>query len=224
MGTIIFAYDNKLDLASFHDSLIEWGQNHFRSFPWRITQDPYKIIIAEIMLHRTQAIQVLPVYERFIKIYPTVLKLKEAEQETLNKILFPLGLKWRIYMIHEMIIELGKRFNNKVPRNKANLMSLPGVSNYIASAVRCFAWNLPEALIDTNTVRIVGRLFGLEVKDSSRRNGKFIELLSTLVDPISPRSYNYSMLDLAEAICTIKKSPDCYNCPVRDFCLYGRTS
>ena len=101
-----------------------------------------------------------------------------------------------------MAIQLVERFGGQVPQSKTDMLSLPGVSEYIASAVRCFAWNLPEAIIDTNTVRVVGRVFGLEIKDSSRRNRLFRDLIGALVDPVEPRVYNYALLDLADQICS----------------------
>jgi A/G-specific adenine glycosylase len=82
-----------------------------------------------------------------------------------------------------MAARLMARFNGQVPREKADLLSLPSVSEYIAGAVCCFAWNLPEPLIDTNTVRVVGRVFGLESRESSRRNRGFQELTTGLVKP-----------------------------------------
>ena len=81
--------------------------------------------------------------------------------------------------------------------------------------------NQMQPLIDTNTVRVAGRLFGLEIKDSSRRNHRFRELVTALVDPDEPQAYNYALLDLAERICTKKRQPDCFRCPVRKYCMYG---
>ena len=91
----------------------------------------------------------------------------------------------------------------------------------IASAVRCFAWGEADALVDTNTTRVVGRVFGLDVKESSRRNRLFITLIQALVDPEDARSYNYALLDLAADICTKSRPPDCPRCPVRRWCSYG---
>ncbi len=99
--------------------------------------------MAEVMLHRTQAIQVVPVYERFISHYPDLQSLALAPGEELNEMLYPLGLHWRINLIQDMVAELMNRFDGKIPYEKVDLMSLPGVSDYIASAVRCFAWNQP---------------------------------------------------------------------------------
>lgn len=202
--------------------LKEWGQNNFRGFPWRHTSNPYHTLIAEVMLHRTQAIQVVPVYEQFIQQYPNIQNLAGATKEELQTLLFPLGLRWRIDLIHSMAWAIMQRFNGLIPESKNDLLSLPGVSEYIAGAVRCFAWNYPEAIADTNTIRVVGRIFGLMIKDSSRRNTLFKSILTQLVDSESPRQYNYALLDLADKICTKKQEPDCSHCPLQTMCCYGR--
>jgi A/G-specific adenine glycosylase len=209
-------------LGSFRNALKSWGTNYFRQFPWRLTHDPYAILLAEIMLHRTQVVQVIPVFQSFIARYPTLPALALADQKEVAKELSSLGLHWRIDLIHEMVHQIAERFNMIVPQEKADLLTLPGVSEYIASAVRCFAWNLPEPLIDTNTVRITGRVFGLETKDSSRRNSKFKHLIAALVDPDHPRDYNYAMLDLAHLICLKKQEPLCLECPVQKLCCFGQ--
>jgi A/G-specific adenine glycosylase len=179
--------------------------------------------MAEVMLHRTQASQVVPVYERFIAHYPDVSTLANATREELHKALRPLGLHWRIDLIHDMASDLMVRFDGKVPREKDDLLTLPGVSEYIASAVLCFGWNHPQALIDTNTVRVAGRLFGLTTKDSSRRNRHFRELIAALVDPYEPGVYHYALLDLADQVCMKRRPPECVRCPVQKLCIQGTT-
>lgn len=209
-----------IDIIAFRKILIAWGEEHFRPFPWRFTEDPYRILIAEVMLHRTQAIQVVPVYKGFIERYPHILALAGATTEDLHEILSSLGLRWRINLLEEMAADIMARFGGQVPREKKELLSLPGVSDYIASAVRCFAWNLPEPLIDTNTVRIAGRLCGLEIKDSSRRNRRFRMIIQELVDHEQPRNFNYALLDLANHVCA-KKKLGCVECPVFKYCRHG---
>ncbi len=221
MDDPITANGHTVDAVVFRAQLITWGRDHFRAFRWRATTDPYQLLLAEVMLHRTQAIQVAPVYERFISRYPDPAALARTTRDELHTILYSLGLRWRIDLIRELGQELMQRFAGTVPQEKAALLSLPGVSEYIASAVRCFAWNLPEPLIDTNTVRVVGRLFGLTIKDSSRRNRQFRELITALVDPNEPRLYNFALLDLAHQICTITRLPGCQQCPVLAQCVYG---
>ena len=221
---LVRAGDHSVDAVRFRRAMIAWGNKYFRAFPWRLTEDPYRILMAEIMLHRTRARQVEPVYERFIERYGNIFALQQITREELNSVLFSLGLRWRIDLIHQMVEELIARFDGQIPHKKTDLLSLPGISDYISSAVRCFAWNQAEPLIDTNTVRVVGRVFGLNIKDSSRRNQSFRELITALVDPFEPRRYNYALLDLADQVCTKKRPPDCGRCPIRKLCLFGMSS
>ena len=143
--------DHIIEVTAFRKALITWGREYFRSFPWRLTKNPYQILMAEVMLHRTQALQVVPVYNRFIEQYPDVPTLARASKEELHDLLYSLGLRWRINLIHTMATELMVRFDGQIPEKKTDLMTLSGISEYIASAVCCFAWGQPEPLIDTNT-------------------------------------------------------------------------
>jgi A/G-specific adenine glycosylase len=222
---LVEANNHKIDAIPIRRSIIEWGNANFRDFPWRMTGDPYHILMSEVMLHRTQARQVVPVYEQFIQAYPDMRALSKATKEELKEMLYSLGLHWRIDLIYEMANELIDQYGGIIPRSKKDLLTLPGISEYIAGAVRCFAWNLPEPLLDTNTVRVTGRLFNLEIKDSSRRSHRFRELNAALIDPEQPRAYNYALLDLADQICMKKRPPECPVCPVRQYCAYkpGRT-
>jgi A/G-specific adenine glycosylase len=218
---LVSANGHHVEAAKFRSSLISWGRDNYRSFPWRETDDPYKILVAEVMLHRTKAPQVLPVYRYFMQRYPTVEKLAGATRDDLHATLYSLGLRQRVDMFHDMAVEIVERFDGRVPAEKEALLSLSGVSDYIAGAVRCFALNEPEPLIDTNTVRVIGRVFGLKITDSSRRNRLFRDLITALVDPDEPQVYNYALLDLANLVCTKVRSPKCFECPVQKHCLYG---
>jgi A/G-specific adenine glycosylase len=177
--------------------------------------------MAEFMLLRTQASQVEPVYRKFVSKYPAIEDLAEASREDIHDMLRPLGLSWRADRVYETVQKLEEKHNLTVPTERDALMDLPGVSQYIAGAVRCFALGGPEALIDTNTVRIAGRMFGLEIKDSSRRTNRFQKLIGDLVDPENPRLYNLSMLDLGAQVCT-SSNPKCRNCPLSEMCVVGQ--
>lgn len=222
MPELIEANAHTVDASQLRESLVFWGRNNFRPFPWRLTREPYKILLSEVMLHRTQASQVLPVYEQFTETYPNPQELIKATKSELHEVLYSLGLRWRIDMIFEMGTKLVEHFDGQIPVNREELLSLPGVSDYIANAVRVFAWNLPEPLGDTNTIRVTGRLFGLSIKDSSRRNRQFKYLLSALLDQENPRLYNYALLDLADKICMKKQKPLCDQCPLVTWCIYGQ--
>lgn len=205
----------------FREKLIQWWKHNRRSFPWRNSSNPYDILIAEILLHRTKADQVTPIYQNFLKQFSSFAAIASAPQSEVIEMLFPLGLRWRSEGLYQMALEIVEKHNGKVPEDRDNLESLPGVSHYIASAVRCFAFGSPEVLLDTNTVRIIGRLFGIPVTDGSRRSKRFRELLQSLLDPNQPGKFNLAMIDLGALVCR-PNQPLCNLCPINEVCNYAR--
>lgn len=202
----------------FQLGVLAWGQpDRLRDFPWRHTRDPYRLLISELMLRRTQARQVAHVYTEFCQRWPELPHFLEAETEELTEVLQPLGLQWRIQNILEIRDCL--RSLGNVPHSYNELLSLPGVGDYVASAVLCFSQQEARPLIDTNTVRIIGRYFGLRIHQGTRRLKTFRKLSSSLVpqDKTMASAYHYSLLDLAATVCRPVR-PFCQRCPLADQC------
>ena len=158
-----------------------------------------------------------------MKKFPNLKTLAEASDEDIIEILESLGLRWRISLLISMVKILTSRYKGKIPSKKQELQSLPGVGDYISSAVRSFALGFHDPILDTNTVRILGRLNGIQTNDSSRRNKKFKIMYNSLCDGNSSREFNFGMLDLAALLCTPSK-PSCEICPVKYLCKYGTHS
>jgi A/G-specific adenine glycosylase len=174
------------------------------------------------MLHRTRADQVVPVYNNFISNYPTVYDITKAKIEDIKTILHPLGLFWRNKLISKMALEIVIKYNGTIPTSLEELESLPGVSQYIAAATRCFAFGYPEPTLDTNTVRIIGRVLGLKINENSRRDPNFKKLYEQIIDKKYPKNFNYAMIDLGSLVCT-PKNPKCNLCPFSEFCTLNET-
>lgn len=208
------------ELKQLRERLLAWFDQHGRNYPWRETSDPYRILVAEVLLHRTRAEQVVPVYEKFIRRFPDPESLARAERGEVMKILHPLGLHWRSALIHEMAREIVRR-GGVIQPDPEWLRSLPGVSDYIAGAVLSFAFRKPAPILDTNTVRILARLHGLPVTDGSRRSRKFRQLYEELMDPGHPDRFNQAMLDLGALVCR-PTGPRCGECPLAQWCSYHR--
>jgi len=200
--------------------LLDWWGRSSRVFPWRKTRDPYRVLLAEALLHRTRADQVVDLYERTLQAYPTVEKLATADRGALHKLLHSAGLRWRVDRLAEAAKHIVERFAGEIPRNRADLESIPGVGHYIAAAVQCFAFGAPEAIIDSNVVRVYSRVFDIPVTDRLRRDQHFHRLAQSLIDPEHPREFNLALLDLAAAICTPQK-PKCEQCPIVGCCAFG---
>ncbi len=206
--------------SDFAINLDKWWQSNKRQFPWRATKVPYEILVAEILLHRTRAEQVAKVYLNFLNSFPTISCLAEANLLEIQARLKGLGLNWRIELLHKMAQEIVKQYSGKIPKTKEELKSLQGISDYIASATVCFAFNKSEPLLDTNIVRIIGRVFAVKVTDSSRRSNHFKELYQTINSRENPRDFAFAMIDLGALVC-LPNRPMCNSCPVKDMCAYS---
>lgn len=110
----------------------------------------------------------------------------------------------------------------QVPSGYDILLTLPGVGDYVAAAVCCFAFDQPVILADTNTVRVVGRVFGVPTHAESRRRKPVRQLLDALLDRQHPRAYNLALLDLAALMCT-PSNPSCDRCPIAAYCSSAGT-
>ena len=199
---------------------MRWWTRNKREYPWRETNDPYEVLVSEVFLHRTRAEQAATVFSRFIEKYPTAKDLASATESDIVDMMRPLGLFWRAKLLHRMSKAILEEHEGQIPEKQADLLQLPGVSHYIAATVGCFAYGRPEVLLDTNTVRILGRVFGEAVNDSSRRSKHFHNLYSSLMDKKNPREFNYAMLDLGALVCT-PHNPRCHVCPVTYSCNYA---
>jgi len=201
------------------DNLLRWWLHKKRHFPWRDTRDPYSVLVAEILLHRTRADQVVPLYHQFLQRFPDIHALARSTPEELQYLFRSGGLHWRWKLLHTMAAELEVRFRGQIPQEFDDLISLPGVSHYIASAVRCFAFSHPDVILDTNTVRVTGRLLGLPVTDSSRRSSLFRSILEKLLDKKHPCEFNFALIDFAALICR-SRNPQHDECCVNRYCNY----
>lgn len=221
MDKSIEVNNHTFSLNLFHERLLAWDAKYQRIFPWRVTENPFHIMMAELMLRRTQAQQVVKVYEDFIKKYPDAHALTDAPVDKVERTLFSLGLAWRVSAFQQIARTLVEQYNGKVPTSYDALIALPGIGDYVASAVCCFAFGQSVMIVDTNTVRVAGRLFGIPTHAESRRGKPIRLILQTLLDRKDPKSYNYAMLDLAALICT-PTNPKCYACPLLPYCITGQ--
>ena len=172
-------YFNKIKIIQ--TEFLMWGEQNLRKFPWRETLNSYEIVVAEVMLHRTKANQVKDVYEYFITKYPDFDSIVRAGRESIRADLKSLGLFWRADLLFDMAKYIVEEYNCELPLDKKKLMAMPGIGNYISAAILCVGYNLPEPMLDTNTVRVLGRIFGLKITDSQEGANFSMELCMILL-------------------------------------------
>lgn len=201
------------EIKKFQNSLLKWGRTNYSFYPWRKTNNKWHALVSEIMLQRTNADQVLLVYIKFCKKYKTPEDfLKNGKKENLFK---NLGLYWR----EQQIIKLAESLNGKdIPELKDDLLKLPAIGNYIASAYRSLHLGIRDVIIDSNIVRLLGRYFGFETDGETRRKRWLIQLAKKLTPEKKFKEYNYALLDFSRAICTTK--PKCDLCIMKNKCIY----
>jgi len=208
------------DISIFRRKIVEWYKKTGRTYPWRETDDPFRILIAEMMLRRTKADQVVPVYERFLKEFPDIDSLASAEQKDLEEILYPLGLKWRTPAFRMMAQEVRKKYQSRIPDTREKLISLPGIGEYVAGAVLAIAYGKNEWLVDSNIVRIFKRYFGIKTSKEGRRDKHVVEIAKIYASGRDPRRATMGILDITALVCKPRK-PDCEKCPLIDRCHYA---
>ncbi|MEM3192475.1 MAG: hypothetical protein QW292_10410 [Candidatus Parvarchaeota archaeon] len=205
----------------FVNKILEWYQKNRESYPWRTDKDPYHILLAEILLRKTDRKKVLKLYGSLINLYGSPQKMASVNISKLERLLRPLGLySEKSHQLKKGAEIICAEFNGEVPRNLGDLLKIPGVGNYTANAVLCFAYEFNVPLIDANLIRILKRYFNLEPKKSrEREDQRFWEFVKNLLPGGRGRDFYYGILDFTQKICR-PRNPYCDKCPINGWCSY----
>lgn len=205
-------------LAGFQQGVMTWYRQYGRDLPWRRTQDPYAIIVSEIMLHQTTVTTVGPVYAQFLERFPTVEVLHAAPLEEVKSITDPLGYKVRGQWLKDIAAAVVEEHGGRWPDTVEGLMSLPGVGRYTAGAVLSFAFGMDAPIVDTNVKRVLGRYFGISYRETRAEVQHHLWALAEAVLPAGQASvFNQALMDFGAMLCTARK-PACIICPAFQFC------
>ena len=208
---------NKISI-NFSKKLINWYSVNKRSLPWRNTKDPYKIWLSEIILQQTQVKQGLPYYNKFIKLYPNVKTLSKASEQDVLKNWEGLGYYSRARNLHKASKIVVKNYNSQFPKTYDELIKLPGIGDYSASAISSFSNDELRPVVDGNVYRFVSRLFGIDtIINSSSSLKEFKSLLNKLICVNNPSDFNQAIMEFGALICK-PKAPDCKNCVYNKVC------
>ena len=199
--------------------LFLWHKKNYRDFPWRHTKDPYRIMIAEFMLHRTKAEQVVPVYLEFIEKYPDIEILARTNFKDIKKVTEHLGLHWRAKHFSEAAKYIIENHNGKFPEDYGKLREIPGAGEYVAGAISTVCFNKPAPVVDSNIARFINRYFGLNLSGEIRRKKKIVELSAKLFEYENPGDLLFAIVDFTSLICKPVK-PLCGKCPLKNDCKY----
>ena len=220
---ILYDIPSKASIISFRRRITSWFDRYGRTFLWRQSIDPFKVLIAEMMLRRTKASQVETVFEELFKKYPDAQSLAQGNPKEIDSILYHLGLHWRIPAFQEVARALVRDYSGEVPMTREELRNLPGVGEYVAGAILSMAYSQKEWIVDSNVVRVFKRYFGIDTSKEGRRDRHVIEMAKIYVSTRSPRKANLAIIDFAALVCVPGK-PKHEGCPVRNSCdFYKQT-
>jgi len=206
------------NMSIFLHKIYHWYEKHKRPLPWRETTDPYKIWLSEIILQQTRIEQGKSYYLNFIKKFPTIHYLAEAEEDDVLKLWQGLGYYSRARNLHVTAKHVSQKLKGKFPKNFNELLQLKGIGPYTAAAVGSIAFELPYPTVDGNVYRVLSRYFGIETPiDSSKGKKDFYDLALKLTPKKNVGFHNQSIMEFGALQC-IPKSPDCENCPLNDSC------
>lgn len=208
---------DKKKIERFRKTLLDWYDKEKRDLPWRRTTDPYAIWVSEIMLQQTRVDTVIPYYERFLATFPTVKDLAEAPEELLLKCWEGLGYYSRVRNMQKAAIQIMEEFGGVFPNTYEGILSLKGIGPYTAGAIASIAFGLPEPAVDGNLMRVISRLFevNLDIGNPSNR-WAFQEIAEILIDPDRPGDFNQALMDLGSDIeAPVNPRPE--DSPVKDF-------
>jgi A/G-specific adenine glycosylase len=203
----------------FQRTLLIWYAKYGRDLPWRKTNDPYHILVSEIMLQQTQVDRVIPKYHEFLKKYPDVKSLADALTEDVKETWKPLGYNIRPVRLQTIAREVQAEYGGTIPETPEELQKLKGIGKYTAGAVSCFAYNKSVPLVDTNVDRVLQRVFyGKNASENTKDEKAIWRLAEELVPEETPYDYNQALMDFGATVCTARK-PLCLLCKMKEFCL-----
>lgn len=207
----------------FQQAMLDyWECNGRKNLPWRLTHNPWYVLLAEILLRKTTSLQVARVYESLTNL--SLEQLRNMNEAELEDILRPLGMyRVRARQINTLTTVLSE-LDHRSLNESVIWENLPSIGRYARSTVLCFAFGVPKPALDTNMIRVIGRVFGIESNRSrAREDKKLWEFAETLVPQEKCREFNWGVLDFANAVCMARK-PKHDVCPLRTICVKLRDS
>jgi A/G-specific adenine glycosylase len=206
-------------VRSFRKELSRWGRENRRSFPWRETDDPFRILVAEVLLQRSRGKTVAKVYQELFRRWPTASTMSRARVSSIEIVIRPLGLIRRAATLKQLATEVVRL--NGVPRTMKGLLALPGVGPYAAGATFVVAFGGQAPVVDGVTARVYRRYFGLRSSGSASSDRELWQLVEIATPSRHTREWNWAVLDLASSVC-VPKIPRCDSCPLVADCCWSQ--
>src|SRR5215467_10500214 len=206
-------------LTRVHTYLLQWYASEHRDLPWRLTHDPYAILVSEMMLQQTQVERVLPKYQQFLAAFPTLADLAAASTAAVISAWVPLGYNMRAVRLQSIARQVIAEYDGRIPDTINDLLRLKGIGRYTAGAIACFAYHKQVATVDTNIRRVLHRIFlGLEYPEPKIKDAEMLSFAEQVLPAGEAYNWNQALMDLGATICT-SNNPQCSQCPLQTTCM-----
>ncbi|GAV32099.1 a/G-specific DNA glycosylase [Coriobacteriaceae bacterium EMTCatB1] len=185
-------------VAEFREAVLAHYWAHGRDLPWRRTDDPYAILVSEVMLQQTQVARVVGKYEESLRAFPTVDALASAPLGDVLKVWSGLGYNRRAKALHEAAKAIVARHGGRVPSSYQELRALPGVGHATAAQVLAFAFGVAVPYLETNIRAALIHWFFPEA--DSVPDSALMPLVEATLDADDPRTWYYALMDYGAAL------------------------
>lgn len=203
---------------SLQTRLLTWYSKNKRTLPWRDHPDAYAIWVSEIMLQQTRVETVIPYFEKWMQLFPTVQSLAKASEHDVLNAWEGLGYYSRARNLHKAAKIVVKEHGGKLPDKLSELIKLPGIGRYSAGAIASIAFGKNEPALDGNLKRVYARLSDLKKPIDSPKGEKYLWRIARENLPKGKAGdFNQALMDLGAMIC-IPKTPRCSICPLMNVC------
>jgi A/G-specific adenine glycosylase len=204
-----------------HRPVIEWFDRNARDLPWRRNPQPWAVMVSEFMLQQTPVARVLPVFEDWMRRWPTPRDLASASTGDAVRAWGRLGYPRRALRLHAAAVAIVESHGGEVPSDHDALLALPGVGDYTAAAIASFAFGQRHAVVDTNVRRVLARVVdGVEFPTSAPTATERRQAEAMVPELDAPR-WAAATMELGALVCTAKTAR-CEACPITDHCAWHR--
>jgi A/G-specific adenine glycosylase len=195
-----------------------WYKKNKRILPFRETQDPYAIWVAEIMLQQTQVVTMLPYYEAFLARFKDIKSLASVTFDDVLPYVRGLGYYRRFRLMHQAAVYILKKHDGQFPTDYKDVRALPGIGDYTAGAIMSTAFKKPYSALDGNVMRVLTRVFMIDDDIKKIKTIKTLNQLNqSLINVEEPDIYTHAMMELGATVCK-PTQPNCQACPLNDIC------
>lgn len=199
--------------------LNHWYGENKRNLPWRDNKNPFIVWVSEIILQQTRISQGLPYFQKFMKNFPTIHQLANAQEDEVLLAWQGLGYYSRARNMHFTAKYIVNELNGEFPKTFKELIKLKGIGEYTAAAIASFCFDEAVPTIDGNVYRVITRLFDIDLPIDKSEGKKLVKnICEELIVNSLPKEINQAIMDFGAMLCT-PQNPKCSICPLLSKCL-----